>query len=92
VTWRIDRFSNDTEYPIKPEKLIVDVRNVLNENDLVISDVGAHKLWIAKVYNTYSPNTCLITNGFCSMGFALPGAIAAQLVKPNQKVVAMCGD
>jgi len=92
VTWRIDRFSRDTSYPIKPEKLIVDVRNILSENDIVISDVGAHKLWIAKVYNTYAPNTCLITNGFCSMGFALPGAIAAQLVKPKQKVVAICGD
>ena len=92
VSWRIERFSNDMGYPIKPEKLIVDVRKVLNENDLIISDVGAHKLWIAKVYNTFSPNTCLITNGFCSMGFALPGAIAAQLVKPEQKVVAMCGD
>ena len=92
VKWRIERFSKDTAYPIKPEKLIVDVRNTLDQDDIVISDVGAHKLWIAKVYNTYSPNTCLITNGFCSMGFALPGAITAQLVKSKQKVVAMCGD
>ena len=92
VTWRIERFRNDFSYPIKPEKLITDVRNILDEDDIVISDVGAHKLWIAKVYNTYIPNTCLITNGFCSMGFALPGAISAQLVKPKQKVVAMCGD
>jgi acetolactate synthase-1/2/3 large subunit len=92
VIWRIERFSKDTAYPIKPEKLVVDVRNTLDQDDIVISDVGAHKLWIAKVYNTYFPNTCLITNGFCSMGFALPGAIAAQLVKPKQKVVAMCGD
>ncbi|MFZ0512780.1 MAG: acetolactate synthase large subunit [Candidatus Nitrosopolaris sp.] len=92
VVWRVDRYKNDLSYPIKPEKLVTDVRNVFDENDVVISDVGAHKLWIAKVYNTYSPNTCLITNGFCSMGFALPGAIAAQLARPNQKVVAMCGD
>jgi acetolactate synthase-1/2/3 large subunit len=92
VTWRIERYRNDFSYPIKPEKLITDVRNILDEDDIVISDVGAHKLWIAKVYNTYIPNTCLITNGFCSMGFALPGAISAQLVKPKQKVVAMCGD
>jgi acetolactate synthase-1/2/3 large subunit len=92
VVWRIERFSNDLSYPVKPEKLIVDVRNALDENDIIVSDVGAHKLWIAKVYNTYVPNTCLITNGFCSMGFALPGAIAAQLVKPEQKIVAMCGD
>jgi acetolactate synthase-1/2/3 large subunit len=92
VVWRVDRYKNDFSYPIKPEKLVTDVRNVFDENDVVISDVGAHKLWIAKVYNTYSPNTCLITNGFCSMGFALPGAIAAQLARPNRKVVAMCGD
>jgi acetolactate synthase I/II/III large subunit len=92
VTWRIERYRNDFSYPIKPEKLITDVRNILDEDDIVISDVGAHKLWIAKVYNTYIPNTCLITNGFCSMGFALPGAISAQLVKSKQKVVAMCGD
>jgi acetolactate synthase-1/2/3 large subunit len=53
VTWRIDRYSKDTAYPIKPEKLIVDVRNAMDQDDIVISDVGAHKLWIAKVYNTH---------------------------------------
>ncbi len=92
VTWRIERFRNDMHYPIKPEKIVSDVRNALEEDDIVISDVGAHKLWIAKVYDTYIPNTCIIPNGFCSMGFALPAAIATQLVKPKQKVVAMCGD
>jgi acetolactate synthase I/II/III large subunit len=92
VVFRVHRYTDDFSYPIKPEKLVTDVRNVFDEEDIVISDVGAHKLWIAKVYNTYSPNTCIITNGFCSMGFALPGAIAAQLARPNQKVVAMCGD
>ena len=93
VIQRIGSFNNDDfSYPIKPEKLIRYVRNALDENDIVISDVGAHKLWIAKVYNTYSPNTCIIPNGFCSMGFALPAAIAAQLAKPNQKIVSMCGD
>jgi acetolactate synthase I/II/III large subunit len=65
---------------------------MLDETDIVISDVGAHKLWIAKIYNTYAPNTCIVPNGFCSMGFALPAAITAQLVHPSQKIVAMCGD
>ena len=92
ITERIEKFKDDFGYPIKPTKLVIDVRNALDENDIVISDVGAHKLWIAKTYETFNPNTCLITNGFCSMGFALPGAIAAQLVRPNQKVVVMCGD
>jgi acetolactate synthase-1/2/3 large subunit len=92
VTRRIRRYKDDLSYPMKPEKLINDIRDMLDDHDIVISDVGAHKLWIAKVYETYVPNTCLITNGFCSMGFALPGAIAAKLVRPKQRVVAICGD
>lgn len=85
-------YTNDSSYPIKPEKLITDVRKILHEKDIVISDVGVHKLWIAKIYDTYYPNTCIIPNGFCSMGFSLPGAIAAQIVFPERKIVAMCGD
>jgi len=92
IIGRLEKYKNDLSYPIKPEKLILDVRNALDETDMVISDVGAHKLWIAKIYNTYNPNTCIIPNGFCSMGFALPAAMTAQLVNPNQKIVAMCGD
>ena len=89
---RVRRYVNDQSYPIKPEKLVVDVRRSLDDKDILISDVGAHKLWIAKTYDTYDPNTCIISNGFASMGFALPGAIAAQLAFPERKVVAMCGD
>jgi acetolactate synthase-1/2/3 large subunit len=85
-------YANDSSYPIKPEKLITDVRKILHDKDIVISDVGVHKLWIAKIYDTFYPNTCIIPNGFCSMGFSLPGAIAAQLVFPERKIVSMCGD
>lgn len=92
VDWRVEQFTDDESYPIKPEKLIHDVRSVISSEDILISDVGAHKLWIAKIFKTYSPNTCIISNGFCSMGFALPGAIGAQLACPSRKVVAMCGD
>jgi acetolactate synthase I/II/III large subunit len=89
---RVQRHADDLEYPIKPERLIADVRRGLDDRDILISDVGAHKLWIAKIYATFYPNTCIISNGFASMGFALPGAIAAQLAFPERKVVAMCGD
>lgn len=89
---RTESFKDDTSYPIQPEKLVIDVRNSLEEKDIILSDVGAHKLWISKTYKTYEPNTCIIPNGFCSMGFALPGAIAAKLVHPQRNVVAMCGD
>ncbi len=92
VDGRRDSFNDDMSFPIRPEKLVIDVRNALAENDIVLSDVGAHKLWISKIYKTYQPNTCIIPNGFCSMGFAFPGAIAAKIVYPDRNVVAMCGD
>jgi acetolactate synthase-1/2/3 large subunit len=89
---RANKYKKDSEYPIKPERLITDVRKLIDSHDILISDVGAHKLWIAKIYETFHPNTCLISNGFASMGFALPGAIAAQLAFPHRKIVVMCGD
>ena len=92
VDERRDSFNDDMSFPIKPEKLVIDIRNAMGEHDIVLSDVGAHKLWIAKIYKTYQPNTCIIPNGFCSMGFAFPGAIAAKIVYPEKNVVAMCGD
>jgi acetolactate synthase-1/2/3 large subunit len=81
-----------TEGSIRPQKVLWDVREVLGPNDILLSDVGAHKMWIARYYQCDEPNTCLISNGFCSMGFALPGAIGAKLVHPERKVLAICGD
>lgn len=76
-----------------PQKVLWDIRAILDDDDILLSDVGAHKMWIARYYQCHTPNTCLIPNGFCSMGFALPGAIAADLVSPEQKrIVAICGD
>ncbi len=92
VLERIDTFKDEISYPIKPEKLVIDVRNTLNHDDILLSDVGSHKLWISKIYQTFEPNTCLVPNGFASMGFALPGAIAAKLVYPEKIIVAMTGD
>ena len=57
-----------------------------------MSDVGAHKVWVARLYQAYEPNTVIISNGFAAMGIAVPGAIAAKLVHPDRKVVALCGD
>ena len=92
VIERIDSFRDDMSYPIKPEKLIIDARNFMDSTDVLISDVGSHKLWISKTYQTFEPNTCLIPNGFASMGFALPGAISAKLAFPEKKIMAMTGD
>ncbi len=83
---------DDTEGVIKPQKALWDVREVLDADDILLSDVGAHKMWVARYYQADEANTCLISNGFCSMGFALPGAIAAKMVHPDRKVLAVCGD
>ena len=83
---------DDTTGLIRPQKALWDVRQVLGPDDILLSDVGAHKMWIARYYQCHEPNTCLIPNGFCSMGFALPGAISAHLVNPNRRIMALCGD
>ena len=85
-------FEADDGFPIRPQKAIADLRRVLGPEDIVVSDVGAHKIWVARLYQAYEPNTVIISNGFASMGIALPGAIAAALVRPDRRVVALCGD
>lgn len=87
-----EQYASDDEFPIKPQKLIYDLRQVMGPEDIVISDVGAHKMWIARHYHCDRPNTCLISNGFAAMGIAIPGALAAKLVYPDRKVVAATGD
>ncbi len=89
----LDEFKDDeTEGLVKPQKAIWDVRQAMGPDDILLSDVGSHKMWVAQFYHCDEPNTCLIPNGFCSMGCALPGAIAAKLVYPERRVMALCGD
>ena len=87
-----ENYAHDEGFPIKPQKIIYDLRQVMGPEDIVISDVGAHKMWMARQYHCDSPNTCLISNGFAAMGIAIPGAIAAKLVAPDKRVVAVTGD
>ena len=87
-----ESFANDTSFPMKPQKILYDVRKFMDEDDIVISDVGAHKMWIAREYNCYKPNTCIISNGFATMGIAVPGAVAAKLINLDKKVLAISGD
>ena len=83
---------DDTSYPMKPQKILWDVREVMAAEDVLLSDVGAHKMWISRYYQCYAPNTCLISNGFCSMGFALPGTIGAKFACPDNNVLSISGD
>ena len=82
----------DTSFPVKPQKILWDLRQALEPEDIVISDVGAHKMWVARMYKAERPNTCIISNGFASMGIALPGAIGARIAHPDRAVVAVTGD
>lgn len=87
------QFKDDhTKGTIRPQKVLWDVRQVMGPWDIVLSDVGAHKLWVARYYQCDEPNTCLIPNGLCPMGFALPGAIAAKMIYPDRRILAICGD
>jgi len=88
----IHQYDNSTAFPFKPQKILHDVREVLSDEDILISDVGAHKMWIARMYIVHEPNTCIISNGFASMGIALPGGLAAKLVYPDRKVMTISGD
>jgi len=92
IVEELSAFANDSSFPVKPQKIVWDLRQVLGDEDIVISDVGAHKMWMARMYEAEAPNTCIISNGFASMAIALPGAIAAKLVRPDRKVVAVTGD
>jgi len=86
------RFAADDSMPMKPQRVVGALRDALGDDDILISDVGAHKLWLARMYPTAQPNTCIIANGFAAMGIALPGAIAAKLVFPERRVIAVNGD
>ncbi len=79
-------------WPVKPVRLVSEMRKALGRKDVLISDVGAHKVWIARFYEAMSPGTVLISNGLASMGFAIPSAIAAKMLCPERKVIAAVGD
>ncbi|MGE6258190.1 acetolactate synthase large subunit [Heyndrickxia sporothermodurans] len=78
--------------PIKPQRIIADIKKAEKGEAIIISDVGAHKLWVARLYQPEKPNHTIISNGWASMGIAVPGAIAAKLVFPNKPVIAITGD
>jgi acetolactate synthase I/II/III large subunit len=85
-------YAEDQGFPVKPQKILWDLRQALNPEDIILSDVGAHKMWIARMYQAERPNTCIISNGFASMGIAVPGAIAAKFEYPEKTIVAVTGD
>ena len=82
----------DDSFPVKPQRVVSDIRAALGRSDIVLADTGAVKMWMARLYPTYEPGTCLTSNGLSAMSFALPGAIGAKLAEPGRRVLAAAGD
>ena len=104
--WRFDRFmevkaasdehllvgSDDPRFPIYPQRLVADVRAVMPDDGIIALDNGVYKIWFARNYRANAPNTVLLDNALATMGAGLPSAMAARLVYPKRKVMAICGD
>ncbi|BBZ49928.1 acetolactate synthase large subunit [Mycobacterium heidelbergense] len=86
------RGQQDSRYPLAPARVVADTRAALGRGDVVLVDTGATKMWMARLYPTYERNTCLISNGLSTMGFALPGALGVKLARPGVRVLAVVGD
>lgn len=88
----LDEGRADDRFPLAPARIVADTRAALRRDDLVLVDTGALKMWMARLYPTYEPNTCLMSNGLSTMAWALPGAIGAKLARPEARVIAATGD
>jgi acetolactate synthase-1/2/3 large subunit len=84
--------ATDDSFPLLPQRIILDLRKALRPEDIVVCDVGAHKMWMARMYQAERPNTCIISNGFAAMGIGVPGAIAAKLAFPERTALTVTGD
>jgi acetolactate synthase I/II/III large subunit len=92
VLGRFEAARDDDAFPVQPPRALWEIRRALGPADILVSDVGLHKLWIARMFPAHEPDTVLIANGLAGMGFALPSAIAAKLVYPHRRVVTVSGD
>ncbi|HEY3871828.1 MAG TPA: acetolactate synthase large subunit [Actinocrinis sp.] len=92
LSQELERGRADDRFPLAPQRIVADTRAALGRDDVVLVDTGAVKMWMARLYPTYAPNTCLISNGLSTMGFALPGALGVKLARPGAKVLAAVGD
>ncbi|GAA4613344.1 acetolactate synthase large subunit [Actinoallomurus liliacearum] len=88
----LERGRHEDRFPMSPRRIVTDIREAMGRKDIVLADTGAVKMWMARMYPTYEPNTLLVSNGLSSMGFAVPGALAAKLAFPNRHILAATGD
>jgi len=84
--------NENARYPMYPQRMVSDIRSSLNDEAIITLDNGMYKIWFARNYKTFNPNTILLDNALATMGAGLPAAIAAKLCDPRKTVVAICGD
>lgn len=92
LSQELDRGRVDDRFPLAPARIVADTRAALARDDIVLVDTGALKMWMARLYPTYEPNTCLISNGLSTMAWTLPGAIAAKIARPRANILVATGD
>jgi acetolactate synthase-1/2/3 large subunit len=88
----LSRGRADDRFPLHPARIVADTRAALGREDIVLVDTGALKMWMARLYPTYAPNTCLISNGLSTMAWTVPGAVGAKIARPEAKVLVATGD
>lgn len=84
--------ADDPRYPILPQRLVADIRRVMGDRDVIALDNGMYKIWFARNYPAFHPNTVLLDNALATMGAGLPSAMAAAMLDPQRRVMAICGD
>jgi acetolactate synthase-1/2/3 large subunit len=92
IAGELERGRQDDRFPVAPARIVADTREALGRKDIVLVDTGALKMWMARLYPTYEPNTCLISNGLSTMAWTLPGAIGAKIARPDARVLVATGD
>ena len=83
---------DEPSFPVVPQRLVADVRRAMPDDGIICLDNGVYKIWFALNYRAHEPNTVLLDNALATMGAGLPSAMAAKLVEPDKKVMAICGD
>ncbi len=92
VEEHLTKYSKDNRFPVLPQRLVHIIREELADDGIVTLDNGVYKIWFARNYKCYQPNTLLLDNALATMGAGLPSAMCAKLINPTKKVISVCGD